>query len=173
MKEPKFKVGSYVTAKDGGWSSKTGYKIVDKSDTQYFISSSDGSYIGEYPIENWDSRLELVEPAKPEITVNSRWTNIGKESKTVTVVHINDKYVTFEHNGRGTIETTTHDTFYAAYKPYVEPPKSLVGYVGVIDDGGYLRFTLICEREEEVRDTYFSGIYDIVAVKKIEWTESE
>lgn len=109
---------------------------------------------------------------KPEITVNSRWTNIGKESKTAEVVYLNDKYVTFVHN-RGTVETTTRETFGEHYKPYVKPPKTLVGWIGVIDDGDSARFTLVCQSEEEVRDTYFSGIYDIVAVKKIEWTEGE
>lgn len=173
VKEPKFKVGDRVTKKCGKWISETGNKIVKITDKDYYIAPSwDESISNPYPIEVWDDRLELVE-TKPEITVGSRWTNIGKASNIITVVHVNDKYVAFEHDGRETIGSTTVDLFHKFYAPYVQPPKSLVGYVVVIDDGDYQRFTLVCESEEEVRSTYSVTNYNIVAIKKIEWTEGE
>lgn len=81
--------------------------------------------------------------------------------------------MTFVHEGRDTVETTTRETFGEHYKPYVKPPKTLVGWVGVIDDCGEVRFTLVCNSEQEMRSIYSSANYNIVAVKKIEWTEGE
>ena len=171
---PKFKVGDRVTAIGGKWRSETGNKIVKVTDKDYYIATSyDDSMSFRYSIEVWDNRLELVESAKLEITVGSRWTSIGKVSNIITVVHVNDKYVAFEHDGRETIGSTTVDLFHKFYAPYVEPPKTLVGYVGVIDDGDRQRFTLVCKSEEEVRSTYSVTNYNIVAIKKIEWTEGE
>lgn len=60
----KFKVGDYVTATNGAWSSKEGNKIIEITDTDYIIASSyDESLFNPYPFSLWNDRLELVTPA--------------------------------------------------------------------------------------------------------------
>lgn len=167
---PKFKVGDRITR--NFWP-KDGYEVARIVGDSVYLFAPDKKSIHIYSLSGIDwIVVSRTEDAKPEITVNSLWTNIGKESKTVEVVYLNDKYVTFVHK-RGTIETTTLETFGEHYKPYVKPPKTLVGWVGVIDDGDSARFTLVCNSEQEVRSIYSSVNYNIVSVKKIEWTEGE
>lgn len=186
VKEPKFKVGDRV--RDLRWDGKTVGTVIsyDRGEYQVDYRPHEFGICSGYE-DNYSSRLELVEPAKPENTIGSRWQSKSEPSFSVEIIHINANGLPVMKalSDASDSEFKTGDIFdfykkqaydfWDLYEPLVEPPKSLVGYVGIHSHrgSGNISFGAVFESEEAVATEFsvMSPFYELVAVKKIEWTE--
>ncbi len=132
-----------------------------------------------------DRNLELFTKKITTPEPNTKWVFNDGQDFVVRVVGFNDKgqIVLETLSDEGSYELGEYFSFEGGnenfgkfYKPWVEKPKSLVGYVSVVKEIGTGRLDFdgsVFDTEQEARDGFDSwdGAWELVDVVKVEWSE--
>jgi len=176
-----FKVGDVVRwntpdcVAKGQWQNFTITKVKE----DMYVGTDEKSGGGAFAF-NWD--IQLVEPAKPEIVVGSKWTfTYKKEACEVLTIGHDGKIVLFGKTGshsepRTFVWENTEEAFLNNWKPYVEKRK-LTGYLAVVQmpEGRADWIMEIYDTEDEARKEFAKDYeehdYKLLDIVKVEWEE--